>query len=83
VSVRNFSNSFSFTTVESQRNLARKQQKLKLGFAEMEKKLVALGAIEEYHGDYSHFTAPDGAPEDVKKANLEYTEQCSAEIQVF
>ena len=50
--------------------LARKQQKLKLGFAEMEKKLVALGAIEEYHGDYSHFTAPDGAPEDVKKQIL-------------
>ena len=46
--------------------LSREQQKLKAGFAEMEKKLVALGAIEEYDGDYSHFTAPDGAPEDLK-----------------
>ena len=26
--------------------------------------------VEEYHGGYSHFTAPDGAPEDVKKQIL-------------
>lgn len=48
--------------------LARKQQKLKAGFAEMEKKLVALGAIEEDDPrGVSYFTAPKGASENVQK----------------
>ncbi len=33
----------------------------------MEKELLALGAIEKEHGSHSYFTAPDRAPEDLKK----------------
>lgn len=48
--------------------LVRKQQKLKAGFAEMEKKLVALGAIEEDDPrGVSYFTAPKGASENMQK----------------
>jgi hypothetical protein len=52
--------------------LAHKQQELKAGFAEMEQKLVAVGAIEKNCGDYfSHFTAPDGTEESLKKQILQ------------
>ena len=46
---------------------ARKQERFKAAFIEIEKQLVTMGAVEKEYGDGSFFIAPDGASEDLKK----------------